>query len=291
VPAKPNFDLQSHSTCSDGTLEPTGVVAAAAQAGVELLALTDHDTVDGLGEAAEAATRHSVSLVTGVEISAVRGPDLDVHVLGYAFDPADAGLASALGRFRAERELRNDRILDRFRELGLEVDTTEVEERRAAGMPVGRPHLAHAVLAAERNHERLAAEEADTVDGMFRVYLADGGPAYSAREGPTVAEVISVIHAAGGVAVWAHPFFDVSSPEEVLSEIDRFRAEGLDGVECFYVTHRREHVDLLCDHCERHGLLRTGSSDFHGPDRERFNRFLAFELHGREPELGPIADD
>jgi predicted metal-dependent phosphoesterase TrpH len=264
-------------------------VAPAAQARVRRLALTDHDTLDGVAEAANAAPKHGVSLVTGVEITAVRGPDLDVHVLGYAFDAGDAGLAGALGRFRAERELRNDRILDRLRELGLEVDTSEVEARRAAGVPVGRPHLARAVLAAEGNRDRLAAEEADTVDGMFRVYLADGGPAYSARESPTVAEAISVIHAAGGVAVWAHPFFDVSSPEEVLSEIDRFRADGLDGVECFYTTHAREQVELLCDHCERHGLLRTGSSDFHGPERERFSRFLAFELYGREPELGPIA--
>ena len=123
---------------------------------------------------------------------------------------------------------------------------------------------------------------------MFRAYLADGGPAWVARDGPSVAEAVEAIHVAGGVAVWAHPFFDVSSPEEVLAEIDRFRAEGLDGVECFYVTHTRAQVDVLCDHCERHGLLRTGSADFHGPDRPAFSRFRAFELYGREPELGPI---
>ena len=118
---------------------------------------------------------------------------------------------------------------------------------------MGRPHLAHAVLAAPANRERLAAEGADTVDGMFRAYLADGGPAWVAREGPSVTEAVEMIHVAGGVAVWAHPFFDVSSPAEVLAEIDRFRADGLDGVECFYVTHTRAQVDVLCDHCERHG--------------------------------------
>jgi predicted metal-dependent phosphoesterase TrpH len=288
VPGGPTFDLQSHSRCSDGSLAPAQVVAAAAAAGVELLALTDHDTVDGVAEAVRAGRASGVRVATGVEISAVRGPDLDVHVLGYAFDLGHPALADALGRFRAERELRNDRILDRLRALGLDVDLTEVAARRAAGQPVGRPHLAGAVLAAPGNRERLAAEGADTVDGMFRVYLADGGPAWVSREGPSVPEAIEVIHAAGGVAVWAHPFFDLSSPEEVLGEIDRFRADGLDGVECFYVTHARAEVDLLCDHCERHGLLRTGSADFHGPDRPAFSRFRAFDLYGREPELGPI---
>jgi predicted metal-dependent phosphoesterase TrpH len=290
VSARPNFDLQSHSRYSDGSLAPRQVVAAAAAAGVELLALTDHDTVDGVAEAVEAGRGNGVRVATGVEISAVRGPDLDVHVLGYAFDPAHPALAEALGRFRAERELRNDRILDRLRALGLEVDLAEVAARRAAGRPVGRPHLAQAVLAAPANRERLAAEGADTVDGMFRVYLADGGPAWVAREGPSVTDAVEVIHAAGGVAVWAHPFFDVSSPEEVVAEIDRFRADGLDGVECFYITHTRAQVDVLCDHCERHGLLRTGSADFHGPDRAAFSRFRAFELYGREPELGPIGE-
>jgi 3',5'-nucleoside bisphosphate phosphatase len=288
VPGRPNFDLQSHSRCSDGSLAPAAVVAAAAAAGVEVLALTDHDTVDGVAEAMAAGRSHGIRVATGVEISAARGPDLDVHVLGYAFDLAHPALAEALGRFRAERELRNDRILDRLRALGLAVDLAEVRERREAGRPVGRPHLARAVLAEPTNRERLAAEGADSVDGMFTVYLADGASAWVPREGPAVAEAIEVIHAAGGVAVWAHPFFDVKSPDEVVSEIERFRADGLDGVECFYITHAREEVELLCDHCEPRGLLRTGSADFHGPDRPTFSRFRAFELYGREPELGPI---
>jgi 3',5'-nucleoside bisphosphate phosphatase len=288
MPGAPTFDLQSHSLCSDGSLPPAEVVAAAAAAGVELLSLTDHDTVDGVDAAVAAGREHGVRVASGVEISAVRGPDLDVHILGYAFDPGHAVLAGALRHFRTERERRNDRILDRLGELGLAVETAQVRARRAAGVPVGRPHLARAVLDAPANASRLAAEGADSVDGMFRAYLGDGRPAYVARESPSVAEAIEAIHAAGGVAVWAHPFFDVDSPDEVTAEIDRFRAEGLDGVECFYPTHDRTQVGLLCDHCERHGMLRTGSADFHGPDRPTFSRFRAFELYGREPELGPI---
>jgi predicted metal-dependent phosphoesterase TrpH len=288
MPGPPTFDLQSHSRHSDGSLAPGEVVAAAATAGVELLSLTDHDTVDGVTEAVAAGREHGVRVAPGVEISAVRGPDLDVHVLGYAFAPGHPALAEALGRFRAERERRNDRIISRLRDLGLDVETAGIEARREAGAPVGRPHLARAVLDASANRERLAEEGADTIDGMFRVYLADDRPACVAREAPSVADAIEVIHAAGGVAVWAHPFFDVDSARDVTAEIDRFRAEGLDGVECFYITHSREQVELLCDHCEARGMLRTGSADFHGPERPSFSRFRAFELYGREPELGPI---
>jgi len=98
-----------------------------------------------------------------------------------------------------------------------------------------------------------------------------------------------VIHDAGGVAVWAHPFWDCDQPEEVLASLERFEGWGLDGVEAFYVTHTREQTHLLADRCERDGLFITGSADFHGPEHERFNAFRAFELYGREPVLGPIA--
>ena len=104
-----------------------------------------------------------------------------------------------------------------------------------------------------------------------------------------MAESIEVIHAAGGVAVWAHPFWDVSRPAEVLAAIDRFRAAGLDGVECFYSTHEREHSELLADRCAELGLLSTGSSDFHGPHHRQFSKFRAFSTYGRRPVLGPIA--
>jgi len=98
-------------------------------------------------------------------------------------------------------------------------------------------------------------------------------------------------HAAGGVAVWAHPFWDLASPDEVLVEIDRFVADGLDGVECFYPSHTREQVDLLCDRCEAGGLLKTGSGDFHGPGHPIFSGFATFELHGREPDLSGLRRD
>ena len=98
-----------------------------------------------------------------------------------------------------------------------------------------------------------------------------------------------MIHRAGGVAIWAHPFWDVFVPDEVLAAIDRFRAFGLDGVECFYATHTREQAGLLADRCDELGLLSTGSADFHGPHHREFSKFRAFSTFGREPRLGPIA--
>jgi predicted metal-dependent phosphoesterase TrpH len=103
-----------------------------------------------------------------------------------------------------------------------------------------------------------------------------------------VPEAIDAIHDAGGVAVWAHPFWDISASAEVLSTIDRFRAAGLDGVECFYATHTEEQALLLAGRCAELGMLTTGSSDFHGPRHRDFSRFRAFSTYGRRPILGPI---
>jgi predicted metal-dependent phosphoesterase TrpH len=103
-----------------------------------------------------------------------------------------------------------------------------------------------------------------------------------------VSEAIAAIHGAGGVAVWAHPFWDLASPDDVRGALVRFADEGLDGVEAFYATHDRDQTHLLCALADEHGLLTTGSADFHGPEHRCFSRFRAFELYGREPRLGPI---
>ena len=283
----PRFDLQSHSTRSDGTLEPAEVVAAAAAAGVRLLALTDHDTVDGVEEAQAAGAEHGVVVVPAVEVSTVDELGEDFHVLGYGVDHNDAGLAAALTRWRADRAARIDRMADQLTLLGLPPDRTEIEARRAAGLPVGRPHLAAAAI--EANGERLRADELDECSAFLEAYLCRGRPAYSRRTTPTVPEAIEVIHAAGGVAVWAHPFWDVAGDDDVRNALERFTAAGLDGVEAFYATYDRRQTRLLCECAARLGLLTTGSADFHGPRHRRFSRFRAFELHGCDPRLGPIA--
>lgn len=289
APDRPTFDLQSHSRHSDGALAPAGVVTAAAAAGVELLALSDHDTVDGVGEAARAATHAGVALVPAVEISSIDAEGGDLHLLGYLVDPADHRLLERLAGYRAQRERRAAQMVQAIKDLGFAVDQSQLDTRAAEGQSVGRPHIARAVVSQPANAQRLAGEGCTDPGAFLERYLVEGRPAFVPRQGPSVAEAIATIHEAGGVAVWAHPFWDIKPPAAVLATVERFRADGLDGVECFYATHTREQTELLADLCERLDLLCTGSSDFHGPDHRHFSAFRAFSTYGREPRLGPIA--
>lgn len=283
------FDLQSHSTRSDGRLEPTGVVAAAAAAGVELLALTDHDAVDGVEEALAAGRELGVRVVPGTELSALDGEREDLHVCGYAFDHRDPTLAAALRDFRADRNARGGRMLRALADCGWALERGAVDARAAAGEPVGRPHLARAVWEHPANARRLADERLADPGAVLEAYLTPGAPAYRRRTTPTVPEAIDVLHAAGGVAVWAHPFWDVQDDDEVRDAVARFAAVGLDGVECFYVTHTEAQTRTAVAAAEAHGLLTTGSTDFHGPEHHLFRAFLGFQTYGLEPRLGPIA--
>jgi 3',5'-nucleoside bisphosphate phosphatase len=283
------FDLQSHSVHSDGELSAAQVVENAAAAGVRLLALSDHDTVDGVDEALAAGALHGVRVVPATEISAVDGPYEDLHILGYGIDHRSSLLNERLLDARGDRERRADAMAERLRELGFEIDPAPIEARKSAGKPVGRPHLAAAVLAHPANAERLAQEGHADVSSFIPAYLIQGMPGYVARTHPTVEEAIGWIHDAAGVAVWAHPFWDIEPEDEVLAAIERYRDAGLDGVEVFYASHTREQTLLLADRCQELGMLATGSSDYHGPSHRLFSRFRDFELHGREPNLGPIA--
>jgi len=285
---KPTFDLQSHSLYSDGALSPADVVARAAAAGVELLALSDHDTVDGVEAAIEAAVAHGIHVVSSVEISAIDIVGRDLHILGYGIDHRDPGIAARLREFRADRDRRGWAMVDALRELGFYLDDEGLRRRTDHDKSLGRPHIAEAVVAHPGNAARLANEGRTDPSSFLKGYLIDGRPAFRPRERPSVAGAIECIHDAGGSAVWAHPFWDITSAAEVLSTIDRFVDLGIDGVESFYATHTRIQTNLLADRCAELGLLSTGSSDFHGPDHRAFSRFRAFSTFGRAPSLGPI---
>jgi predicted metal-dependent phosphoesterase TrpH len=286
------FDLQSHSTNSDGVLPAGEVVALAAQAGVELLALSDHDTIAGVSEAIAAGERLGLKVISAVEISAVdEGSPVprELHILGYNIDYTGPTMTARLAEFLADREHRTLRMRDGLCEVGFELDEAEIEERIAAGKPIGRPHLAGAVLRAPANAARLAEENIGDIGSLIRGYLIEGRPAFRLRQTPTVAESVQAIHQAGGLAIWAHPFWDIEDPEEVLRTLDRFKELGMDGVEAFYLTHDRPQTELLVARAGELDMLTTGSADFHGPDNELFSRFMAFETFGLEPNLGPIA--
>jgi 3',5'-nucleoside bisphosphate phosphatase len=284
-----DFDLQSHSTHSDGQLPPKEVVQAAAAAGVKLLALSDHDSVEGVPEALSAAQDAGIELVPAVELSAVEKEYEDYHVLGYRIDYQDPQLLERTSEARADRYRRADAMAERLEELGFAIDQSVLEARRSVGAVLGRPHLATAVVTHPENAQRLEEAGLETIERFIPAYLIPGKPAYMPRTRPTIQEAIGWIHDAGGVAIWAHPFWDVSEGETVLANIDRYREWGLDGVECFYPTFSPEQTRLVAGRCSELGLLSTGSSDYHGPTHKIFSRFLAHELHGQEPRLGPIA--
>jgi predicted metal-dependent phosphoesterase TrpH len=286
------FDLQSHSNHSDGSLAASEVVERATDAGVELLALTDHDTVSGVSEALAAGRSFGVRVVPAIEISSVDdgGPVArELHILGYGIDHTSPALVDRLAEFVADREQRTLRMAAALREVGLELDESEITARRAQKRPIGRPHLAEAVFACAANERRLKTEQIEEIGSFISAYLVPGRPAFRTRAIPTVAQAVETVHDAGGLAVWAHPFWDISPPEDVMSSIDRFLALGLDGVEAFYVTHTQTQTELLAARCKALGLLSTGSADFHGPENRLFSRFLAFDTYGLEPNLGPIA--
>jgi predicted metal-dependent phosphoesterase TrpH len=288
--AAPSFDLQSHSVHSDGALPPAEVVAAAAAAGVELLALSDHDTSAGVAEAREAARAAGIGLVTATEITTMHDGQQDLHILGYLIDPEAPGLVAALAHSRGDRERRAAQISERLRELGYELDEELLAARTAQGKTIGRPHLAEAAVSHPGNHDRLRDEGLLEPTKFLVEYLIDGKAAFVDRQAPSVGEAIDLIHEAGGVAVWAHPFWDISEPADIRAALDTFRGAGIDGVEVFYPSFTEEQVRFLVEECAAHELLTTGSSDFHGPEHHTFSRFRDFQLYGHAPNLGPIAD-
>jgi hypothetical protein len=289
-PGAPTFDLQSHSLHSDGELPAAGVVRAAVEAGVELLALTDHDSVEGVAEAAAVAEQLGIGLIPAVEISTIFGEVADLHILGYRIDTADRRLLSRLADSRRDRETRAARMIEALRGLGFAVDEGLLDERTRTGKTLGRPHIAQAVVQHPANSARLEEEDLTEASAFLVAYLIEGRPAFCPREAPSVAEAIRLIQDAGGLAVWAHPFWDMAAPQDVLGALAHFRELGIDGVEAFYVTHTREQTELLVSDCRERRLIVTGSSDFHGPHHRQFNRFRAFETFGVTPDLGRLLE-
>ena len=286
----PDFDLQSHSVHSDGALSAADVVAHAAAAGLRTMALTDHDTVDGVGEALAAAKEHGLRCSPAAELSTVSGEFEDLHVCGYELRHDDPVLRETLGDFRADRGRRIWAMADKLEELGFQLDRTDLRAREAAGQPLGRPHLADAVLTHPGNAAKLRDEGIAGKNELFPPYLVPGAIAYVARSRPTVEEAIDVIHAAGGLAVWAHPFWDIDDAPTVLAAIDRFTAAGLDGVEVFYPTHD-EGQTRCSTRPARHGrpARRPARPTSTGPSTGSSACSAGSALFGLEPVLGPLA--
>jgi predicted metal-dependent phosphoesterase TrpH len=251
------IDLHAHSLASDGTDAPSALVEAAARAGLDVVALTDHDSVAGWGEAADAARRLGVVLVPGVEISC-RAGGISVHMLAYLPDPEHPGLRTEFDQTRDDRVWRARRMVERIApDYPLTWD--DVLEQVQEGATVGRPHLADALVA--RGHM------ADRDEAFTRV-LANGSPYYVGHYAPEADDVVRMVRAAGGVAVMAHPL--AARRGRVVSDrtIAGLAAAGLAGLEADHRDHypsEREHLRALAADL---GLFVTGSSDYHGTGKQ-----------------------
>jgi 3',5'-nucleoside bisphosphate phosphatase len=240
------IDLHAHTIFSDGSLSPPGLVALALERGVAVLAITDHDSVEALPHA-RAAAGSALELVPGIEMSTA-AEGFDLHVLGYFLDPTHPGLLTTLARFREERMNRARAMVERLAGLGLPVSADAVFALAGPGV-VGRPHVAEALR---------RAGYVETVDDAFRRYLGAHGEAYVPRPAFAPGEAITLIHAAGGVSVLAHP-----GPMLSDALIERLVTQGLRGLEVWHPVHGAAQVRRYRALARRLDLLETGGSDFH----------------------------
>jgi predicted metal-dependent phosphoesterase TrpH len=244
-----NIDLHIHTTASDGTLSPAQVVEEARQAGLSVISIADHDTTGGVGEALAAQVAGGVIVVPGVEISASH-PLGEAHILGYYVDHENPAFQTFLERPRSTRGPRIIEMCRCLRGLGLEVEAEEVFEEAGGADAVGRPHLAKVLL---------AKGYVKDMEEAFRGYLAKGAPAYVKRIKNRTAETIGAIHRFGGVSVIAHPGL-LKDP----GLIDSLIREGAMGIEVLCHEHDSTAVERYSEMADRHGLLKTGGSDYHG---------------------------
>jgi len=249
-------DLHSHTTASDGTLSPRELVRAAAKRGVRVLAITDHDSTEGLDEALDEATRHPpLTIVPGLEINC-DVPGAEVHILGYYVDRSAAWFQDFLREQRAERVARVHRIAARLAELGMPIDPAEVFAIVQEGS-AGRPHVAQVMV--QHGYVKSVRE-------AFDRWLHTNGPANVPRKRLTPSEAVRIVRRAGGVPVFAHP--GLAARDELVPELV---AAGLMGIETFYAEHSAAQTAHYADLCREHGLVATGGSDYHGERSGRTN--------------------
>lgn len=245
-------DLHAHTTASDGTDSPARVVESAAALGLSAVAVTDHDTTEGLEEAAAAAIEVGVELVAGVELSLEWGRGT-MHLLALLVDDA-AWLSSRLEEVRRGRVSRNLEMVERLQAQGVAITIEEVRAESSRGT-VGRPHFASVLV-----RKGYAAD----IGEAFLRHLGRGCPAYVERRRIAPSEAIALAHRAGGVAVLAHPLtLGVEGPD-LSALLGELAAQGLDGVEAHYGAYRRSTRSALAALARRHGLIPSGGSDYHG---------------------------
>ena len=254
------IDLHIHSTFSDGVLTPAEIIDLAASQGVSAVAITDHDTAAGTDQAIKRGAERGVEVVVGIEISSWYG-DISMHILGYRFRHNDKKFNSCLKLIQDGRETRNARIIENLNRLGIRADIRELLQYSEYGQ-TGRPHIAR--LLVDRGITK-------SVDLAFKHYLGRGAAAYAERFRFSAHDAIAMIRDAGGVAVLAHPASLDPSLRSIPTLLKDLHKIGLMGVEVYYPSHSPKAVKALVKMAADYGLLVTGGSDFHDPERSAYN--------------------
>ncbi len=253
------IDLHTHTHCSDGKLSPYELVEKARDIGLAAIAVTDHDTTNGVMEAVEAGEQLGVEVLPGVEISALY-PSGTLHILGYDLEIETSFLQQRLQDFVDARNKRNPEILQKLSDLGYTLEMEEVKAL-AGGYVINRPHIARAML--NRGY-------VSSIQEAFDRFLAYGGPAYAPKEVFTPEESIEIIHRAGGVAVLAHPDqLKAKSLADTVKEMEHFIELGIDGIEAYHGECSSENAQAYDQFARNHDLLITGGSDYHGDTKHR----------------------
>lgn len=247
------IDLHTHSNASDGSCTPTEVIETASAAGLAAVALTDHDTMNGVTEALEAARRLNIECIPGIELSAVYG-DREVHIVGLFLDPKDPILAERLNAFQKIREQRNLRMIEKMQTAGIDIT---MEKLRALE---GDAVITRANLARYLVHVGYAA----SIKEVFDKYLSPGMPFYVPKTGVTPEDAVCAICDGGGVAILAHPLLYDFTPAQLDTCIDLLKGYGLRGIETYYSTYSPADERNMKRLADRHHLLWSGGSDFHG---------------------------
>jgi len=245
-------DLHIHTTASDGKHTPAGIVERAADLGMKVIAISDHDNVEGIIPAIETAKNYpSLTVIPAVELS-TDVPKGEVHILGYFIDYTDEDFKVSLSRMRASREVRARKMVEKLQSLGLDIDWRRVQQIAGEGI-LARPHIAQALI--EKGYVANFQE-------AFQKYIGRRGSAYVEREKITPDEAVALILKARGLPVMAHPL-TVPDTEPMVAGL---QTDGLVGIEVYYPRHSLEQVNILLSLAKRFGLIPTGGTDYHGID-------------------------
>ena len=250
------IDLHAHTTASDGTMSPNDLVILAKEHGIEAIAITDHDTVEGIPEAIAAGEREGVEIIPGLELSVEHNPG-SMHVLGLLIDNKNDQLNESLREIQLSRSTRNPKIIEKLNEFGLNLSIEEVEEISGGGQ-MGRPHIAAALI--KNGYVR-------TIQEAFDRYLKKGASAYFERQRLTREEAVDVIHGAGGLVILAHPGTLGVNGQKLDSLLQELKDVGFDGIEVFYNNHSQAEEDRLMQAADKLGFLISGGTDFHGENK------------------------